>query len=32
MDNIELFRTKKSLVSTLNIMGGILGGDIMSER
>ena len=30
--NLELFGLKQILVSTLNIMGGILGGDIISER
>ena len=33
IDNLELFWTKKVLVSTLNIVGGILRGDIIiSER
>ena len=30
--SLELFWTKKILVSTLNIMRGILCGDIISER
>ena len=30
--NLELFWTNQFLVSTLNLMGGILCGGIMSER